>query len=42
LRLVSVRRGIYTFAGQSLVNDKLVAEAELKATFAASSAEGKA
>lgn len=34
LQLVSVRRGIYTFAGKALVKDKLVAEAELKATFA--------
>lgn len=34
LELVSSRRGIYTFAGNGLVNDKLVAEAELKATFA--------
>jgi len=37
LNLVSVRRGIYTFAGQAFVGDKLVAEAELKATFAAAS-----
>jgi 3-hydroxyacyl-[acyl-carrier-protein] dehydratase len=42
LTLVGVRRGIYTFAGQAFVGDKLVAEAELKATFAASSqAAGK-
>jgi 3-hydroxyacyl-[acyl-carrier-protein] dehydratase len=41
LTLTSLRRGIYTFAGQAFVNDKLVAEAELKATFAASSAEAK-
>jgi 3-hydroxyacyl-[acyl-carrier-protein] dehydratase len=34
LELVGNRRGIYTFAGKALVNDKLVAEAELKATFA--------
>jgi 3-hydroxyacyl-[acyl-carrier-protein] dehydratase len=39
LGLVGLRRGIYTFAGQAFVNDKLVAEAELKATFAAT--EGK-
>jgi 3-hydroxyacyl-[acyl-carrier-protein] dehydratase len=37
LNLTSFRRGIYTFAGQAFVNDKLVAEAELKATFAAAS-----
>jgi 3-hydroxyacyl-[acyl-carrier-protein] dehydratase len=42
LTLVNVRRGIYTFDGQAFVGDKLVAEAELKATFAAASAEGKA
>jgi len=42
LSLVSFRRGIYTFAGQAFVADKLVAEAELKATFASGSAEGKA
>jgi len=42
LTLVNVRRGIYTFGGQAFVGDKLVAEAELKATFAAASAEGKA
>jgi 3-hydroxyacyl-[acyl-carrier-protein] dehydratase len=42
LSLVGIRRGIYTFAGRSYVHDKLVAEAELKATFATSSAEGKA
>lgn len=41
LTLVGVRRGIYTFSGQAFVADKLVAEAELKATFATSSAEGK-
>lgn len=35
LELVSTRRGIYTFAGRALVGEKLVAEAELKATFAA-------
>ncbi len=33
--LVSVKRGLYTFAGKALVSGKLVAEAELKATFAA-------
>jgi len=42
LTLTSLRRGIYTFAGKGYVDDKLVAEAELKATFAATSAEGKA
>jgi 3-hydroxyacyl-[acyl-carrier-protein] dehydratase len=41
LSLVSVRRGIYSFAGQAYVGDKLVAEAELKATFAAASAESR-
>jgi 3-hydroxyacyl-[acyl-carrier-protein] dehydratase len=41
LTLVGVRRGIYTFSGQAFVADKLVAEAELKATFATSSAETK-
>ncbi len=35
LALVNVKRGIYTFAGQAFVDGKLVAEAELKATFAA-------
>ena len=34
LEVVSIRRGIYTFAGRALVKEKLVAEAELKATFA--------
>ena len=42
LNLTSLRRGIYTFAGQAFVGDKLVAEAELKATFAAASTEEKA
>jgi 3-hydroxyacyl-[acyl-carrier-protein] dehydratase len=42
LSLAGLRRGIYTFAGKAYVDDKLVAEAELKATFAATSAEGKA
>lgn len=42
LTLAGLRRGIYTFAGKAYVDDKLVAEAELKATFAATSAEGKA
>ena len=42
LNLTSLRRGIYTFAGQAFVGDKLVAEAELKATFAATSTEDKA
>ena len=41
LNLTSLRRGIYTFAGQAFVGDKLVAEAELKATFAAASSEEK-
>jgi 3-hydroxyacyl-[acyl-carrier-protein] dehydratase len=42
LKLTSFRRGIYTFAGQAFVSDKLVAEADLKATFAAvSTSEGK-
>lgn len=35
LSLTAVRRGIYTFDGKAFVGDKLVAEAELKATFAA-------
>ena len=34
LELQKVRRGIYHFIGKATVNDKLVAEAELKATFA--------
>lgn len=34
LELLQVRRGIYTFSGRAIVNGKLVAEAELKATFA--------
>jgi 3-hydroxyacyl-[acyl-carrier-protein] dehydratase len=34
LELTKVRRGIYTFVGKATVNGKLVAEAELKATFA--------
>jgi len=42
LTLAGLRRGIYTFVGKAYVDDKLVAEAELKATFAAISAEGKA
>ena len=37
LNLASIKRGIYTFAGQAFVGDKLVAEAELRATFAAAS-----
>jgi len=41
LTLASLRRGIYTFAGQAFVGDKLVAEAELRATFAAASTEEK-
>jgi 3-hydroxyacyl-[acyl-carrier-protein] dehydratase len=34
LTLLKFRRGIYHFSGKALVNGKLVAEAELKATFA--------
>lgn len=34
LELLKVRRGIYTFKGTATVDGKLVAEAELKATFA--------
>lgn len=34
LELLQVRRGIYTFSGKAMVNGKLAAEAELKATFA--------
>ena len=34
LELQKVRRGFYYFLGQATVDDKLVAEAELKATFA--------
>jgi len=34
LEMIGVRRGIYTFAGKALVDGKVVAEAELKATFA--------
>lgn len=34
LTIISIRRGIYTFAGRATVDGKLVAEAELKATFA--------
>lgn len=34
LFLLKVRRGIYTFQGRATVEGKLVAEAELKATFA--------
>lgn len=34
LTLISCRRGIYTFAGKATVDGKVVAEAELKATFA--------
>jgi len=33
LELLKVRRGIYFFKGKALVDGKLVAEAELKATF---------
>lgn len=34
LELIKVRRGIYNFSGRATVDGKLVAEAELKATFA--------
>jgi 3-hydroxyacyl-[acyl-carrier-protein] dehydratase len=34
LELLKMRRGIYTFKGRATVDGKLVAEAELKATFA--------
>ncbi len=34
LTLLKVRRGIYHFSGKAMVDGKLVAEAELKATFA--------
>ena len=34
LELISVRRGIYLFFGKALVDGKVVAQAELKATFA--------
>lgn len=34
LALMKVRRGIYNFVGKATVGGKLVAEAELKATFA--------
>lgn len=34
LELLKVRRGIYTFNGKAMVDGKLVAQAELKATFA--------
>lgn len=34
LELYKLRRGIYTFKGKASVDGKLVAEAELKATFA--------
>lgn len=34
LELLKVRRGIYTFNGKAIVDGKLVAQAELKATFA--------
>lgn len=33
IELVSLRRGIYAFAGKAFVEDTLVAQAELKATF---------
>lgn len=35
LELITKRRGIYTFNGKATVDGKLVAQAELKATFAA-------
>jgi 3-hydroxyacyl-[acyl-carrier-protein] dehydratase len=34
LTVVKIRRGIFHFSGRALVDGKLVAEAELKATFA--------
>jgi 3-hydroxyacyl-[acyl-carrier-protein] dehydratase len=34
LALLKVKRGIYTFNGKAIVDGKLVAQAELKATFA--------
>jgi 3-hydroxyacyl-[acyl-carrier-protein] dehydratase len=34
LELLKIRRGIYTFTGKAYVESNLVAEAELKATFA--------
>ena len=34
LELLKTRRGIYTFNGKAMVDGKLVAQAELKATFA--------
>ena len=34
LELLKVKRGIYTFNGKAMVDGKLVAQAELKATFA--------
>ena len=34
LSVVKIRRGIFHFSGRALVDGKLVAEAELKATFA--------
>ncbi len=34
LELSKVRRGIYNFSGKAVVDDRVVAEAELKATFA--------
>jgi 3-hydroxyacyl-[acyl-carrier-protein] dehydratase len=34
MNIVNCRRGIYCFEGKAYVGDKLVAEAELKATFA--------
>lgn len=34
LELISCRRGIFTFSGKAYVEDSLVAEAELRATFA--------
>jgi 3-hydroxyacyl-[acyl-carrier-protein] dehydratase len=33
LELLKVRRGIFFFSGRAMVDGKLVAEAELKATF---------
>lgn len=34
LQLINCRRGLYCFSGKAYVEDKLVCEAELKATFA--------
>ena len=34
MELLKIRRGIYTFSGKALVNGQVVAQAELRATFA--------